>query len=367
MLILSNEEIESFLSMGTCIDALEKAYRSWSLGTAINRPRTDLVLPSSTEAGVYAFKSMEAGLYDPPIVAMRINSDIIRWNKQGGRVIKTKIPSAPGDKYVGIVMLFSTITGEPLAMFPDGVVQRMRVASSSALAARFLAREDASTLALFGSGWQAGSHLPAMCAVRPIKRVNVFSPTKANREAFVREMQQKVTAEVRSVDSPEEAIHDAAIIATTTNSLSRVVSPDWVKPGLHLTCVRVPELGEETIRRIDRLVIHAHQHAPKNFVAGYGEEGIEAHDAIDIINKGPLRAHEVKVEHPFWLAAPELKDLVTGKAEGRANDRESTCFLNNIGIGLQFAAVGAAVFNEAKAKKVGHEIPTDWFLETVHP
>jgi len=285
MLILSNEEIQSFLSINTCIDALESAYRSWSKGTAINRPRTDLVIPSSSESGVYAFKSMEAGLYDPPIVAMRINSDIIRWNNQGGRVIKTKIPSAPGEKYVGLVMLFSTVTGEPLAMFPDGVVQRMRVASSSALAARYLAREDASTLALFGSGWQAGSHLPAMCAVRPIKRVNVFSPTKANLEAFVKELQPKVSAEVRAAESPEAAVRDADIIATTTNSLSRVVNPDWVKAGLHLTCVRVPELGDETIRRIDRLVIHAHQHAPKNFIAGYGEEGIEAHDAIAIIQQ----------------------------------------------------------------------------------
>ncbi|MGZ9174749.1 MAG: ornithine cyclodeaminase family protein, partial [Candidatus Binatia bacterium] len=132
MIILSNEEIESFLSIKTCIDALEKAYASWDKGTAINRPRTDLVMPSATEAGVYAFKSMEAGLYDPPIVAMRINSDVIRWSQQGNRTIKTKVPAAPGDKYVGLVMLFSTITGEPLAMFPDGVVQRMRVASSSA-------------------------------------------------------------------------------------------------------------------------------------------------------------------------------------------------------------------------------------------
>lgn len=367
MIILSNEEIESFLSIKTCIDALEKAYASWDKGTAINRPRTDLVMPSATEAGVYAFKSMEAGLYDPPIVAMRINSDIIRWNQQGNRTIKTKIPAAPGDKYVGLVMLFSTITGEPLAMFPDGVVQRMRVASSSALAARFLAREDSSTMALFGSGWQAGSHVPAMCAVRPLKRINVFSPTKVNREGFVKEMEAKVTAEVRAVNSPEEAIQDADIIAATTNSLSRVVSADWVKPGLHLTCVRVPELGDDTIRKVDRLVIHAHQHAPKNYVAGYGEEGIAAHDAIDIIKKGPAHAHEVDVEHPFWLSAPDLKDLVTGKAEGRANPQESTCFLNNIGIGLQFAAVGAALYSEAKARGIGRDLPTDWFLESVHP
>jgi alanine dehydrogenase len=367
MLILSNEEIESFLSINTCIDALESAYRSWANGTAINRPRTDLVLPSASEAGVYAFKSMEAGLYDPPVVAMRINSDIIRWRQQGNRTIKTKIPSAPGDKYVGLVMLFSTVTGEPLALFPDGVVQRMRVASSSALAARYLAREDSTTLALFGSGWQAGSHLPAMCAIRPIKRVNVFSPTKSNRDAFVKELQQKVTAEVRPANTPEEAVKDADIIATTTNSLTRVVDPNWVAPGLHLTCVRVPELGDETIRKVDRLVIHAHQHAPRNYVAGFGEDGIEAHDAIDIVEKGAAHAREIKVEHPFWLSAPALKDLVTGKVQGRAHAQESTCFLNNIGIGLQFAAVGAAVFEQAREKGVGREIPTDWFLETVHP
>jgi len=140
-----------------------------------------------------------------------------------------------------------------------------------------------------------------------------------------------------------------------------------VKTGLHLTCVRVPELGDDTIRKVDRLVIHAHQYAPLNYVAGFGEEGIRAHDAIDIIRKGPAHGHEVNLEHPFWLSAPALKDLVTGKAQGRTHERESTCFLNNIGIGLQFAAVGAAVLNQAKAKGVGRELPTDWFLESVHP
>src|SRR5262249_6894413 len=158
---------------------------------------------------------------------------------------KTKVPAASGDKYVGLVMLFSTENGEPLAIFPDGVVQRMRVASSSAIAARCLAREDASTLALFGSGWQAGGQLHGHSPWRDIKRVNVYSPTKSNRDTFAKEMQQKLTAEVRPVDHPEEAVRDADIIATTTNSLTRVVSPEWVRPGMHVTCVRVPELGDE--------------------------------------------------------------------------------------------------------------------------
>jgi ornithine cyclodeaminase/alanine dehydrogenase-like protein (mu-crystallin family) len=67
------------------------------------------------------------------------------------------------------------------------------------------------------------------------------------------------------------------------------------------------------------------------------------------------------------MSAPDLKALVTGKAKGRASAQEATCFLNNIGIGLQFAAVGAALYSEAKAKGIGRELPTDWFLESVHP
>jgi ornithine cyclodeaminase/alanine dehydrogenase-like protein (mu-crystallin family) len=203
--------------------------------------------------------------------------------------------------------------------------------------------------------------------VRNLKRVNVYSPTQSNREAFAKEMQPKVTAEVRPVESPEEAVRDADIIATTTNSLTRVVNPDWVRPGLHLTCVRVPELGDETIRKVNRLVIHSHKHAPENYVAGFGDDGIPAHDAIDIIKKGAGKVFGSLVEHPFWLAAPELRELVAGKVPGRGSAEETTCFLNNLGIGLQFAAVGAAVYSEAKRSGAGREIPTDWFLESVHP
>ena len=119
---------------------------------------------------------MEAGLYDPPIVAMRVNSDIIRWNQRGNRTIKTKIPAAPGDKYVGLVMLFSTITGEPLAMFPDGVVQAYagRVEQRAWPHATLLARMTQAPLALFGSGWQAGSHLPAMMRRAPDQKSQCF-------------------------------------------------------------------------------------------------------------------------------------------------------------------------------------------------
>src|SRR6185437_12130599 len=81
-----------------------------------------------------------------------------------------------------------------------------------------------------------------------------------------------------------------------------------------------------------------------------------------ILSKKVRRMPTKSTSTPFWLAAPALKELVTGKVAGRQSAEEATCFLNNIGIGLQFAAVGAAVFAEAKSRGIGHEIPTDWFL-----
>src|SRR3990172_4041563 len=192
MLILNNEEIEALLSVEQALRWMEKAYREQAEGKAVNRPRTDMYLPSTTEGGVYVFKSMEGGLQESKVVALRLNSDVIRWEEREGRVTKKKDPVAPGGKWVGLILLFSAETGEPLAIFPDGGIQRLRVAISSALAAREMARKDSSVLGLFGAGWQAGAHVPAMCAVRRITKVKMFSPTQARRKTFAEEMEKKV-------------------------------------------------------------------------------------------------------------------------------------------------------------------------------
>src|SRR5204863_2685706 len=120
--------------------------------------------------------------------AVRINSDIVTWPKEAGNERRVKLPSAPNARYVGLVLLFSSETGEPLAIFPDGVVQRMRVGAANGLGVKYLARQDARTVGILGSGWQAGAQLMAACAVRDIKSIRCFSPTKANREAFSSQM-----------------------------------------------------------------------------------------------------------------------------------------------------------------------------------
>ena len=135
MIILNNEEISTVLSMDNCLRFLERAYLEQAQGTAVNRPRSDLYLPATTSGGVYCFKTMEGALTEEKVVALRLNSDVIRWEEKGGRIIKDKIPAAPGNKWVGLILLFSAESGEPLAIFPDGFIQGLRVAASSALAA----------------------------------------------------------------------------------------------------------------------------------------------------------------------------------------------------------------------------------------
>jgi len=281
MLILSNEDIETLVTVKGCIPLLEKAYKGQAAGRAVNRPRTDLYLPSTTESGVYVFKSMEGGLVDSKVVALRLNSDVIHWEDRGGRIVKDKMPVASGARWVGLILLFSAETGEPLAIFPDGVIQSMRVAATSALAARHMACRNASVLGIFGSGWQAAAHVPAMCAVRGIKKIKAYSPTKANREKFAQEMEERVGLEVNAVEKPEEAVEDSDILVAATNAITRVIHPEWLKPGVHFTCVKISELGDETIRKADRIVVHSRRLAPDNYIAGHGDERIEGHDPLE--------------------------------------------------------------------------------------
>jgi alanine dehydrogenase len=364
MLILNNDEIESLISMNLALGLLEKAYRAQAAGRAIYRPRTDMYVPSQVEGGVYAFKSMEGGLADPPVAALRLNSDVIHWENRAGTIIKDKLPKAPGGKWVGLVLLFSAETGEPLAIFPDGVMQRIRVAATSALAASRMARPEADVLGILGSGWQAGAHVPAMCAVRKIRRVQIFSPTEEHRKRFAGEMAALTGVECVALDAAEKAVAGASILVAATNAASPVVRADWLRPGVHLTCVKDSELGDETIRKADRIVIHIRKHAPDNYIAGLDEK-IEAHDPIEYLTGKAAEARPLKT--PFWTAAPEMKDLIAGKVPGRESPDEITCFINNIGMGLQFAALGAGAYEQARAKGIGREIPTDWFLQSVHP
>jgi alanine dehydrogenase len=358
MLLLSNEDIERILPVGACLEVLEEAYRDLGNGMAATVPRYDVFSPVRSNE-YYEYKTMSGVLPGRQIAALRLNSSVVKWYEKAGGVRKDKIPVAGGDRYVGLVMLFSTETGEPLAIFPDGYVQKLRVAGVGAIAARFLARQNSQVMALLGSGWQASAHLVTFCRVRDLKTVKVYSPTAESRRRFVQDASATVAAEIREAASVEEAIEGADIITCTTNSISALFPGDLLQAGVHVSCVKPCELDAAAYKRADPLIIHWREAKPFQIAIGVDPQSIP--DVAEGWHHPITRE-----DSPVW-DLPTIAELVNGRHPGRTKDEAITCFCNNVGLGLQFAAVGSEVLARAREARVGREIPTDWFLESVHP
>jgi alanine dehydrogenase len=353
-LILSNDDVEHLLTMGDTIAALETGYLDLAAGRAVTRPRSDCLAPTTRADAVYGLKSMDGVVPSAEVSAVRINSDIITWPTRGNTQRREKVPAAPGGRYVGLVLLFSTATGEPLAIFPDGVVQQMRVGATNGIGAKLLSREESHIVGLLGSGWQAGAQLRAVCAVRDIHEIRCFSPNAVNRKAFSAEMSRTLNVPVIAVATPEEAITAADIVMCATNAIEPVFIAPWVEPGMHLSAIKRPEIAPEAIALAQSTVIHTEVPTPVQSIS------TELGDVL------PKR-YRTTDEFDAFSVYPILTDLITGRIEGRRESNDVTCFINNLGLGFQFAAVGAVLYDRAKAAGAGHDLPTDWFTETVHP
>lgn len=352
-LILSNDDVERLLPMQLCIAALEEGYRDLAAGEAVTRPRSDCLVPTKRPDAVYGLKTMDGVVPRAGVAAVRINSDIITWPTEKGTHRRVKIPAAPDSRYVGLVLLFSTENGEPLAIFPDGVMQRLRVGATNGLAAKYMAQADAQTVGLLGSGWQAGTQLTAVCEVRNITRIRCFSPNRERREAFAKEMTPQLNVEVEPVATPEEAVRGASIVMCATNAIEPVFFEQWLEPGMHLSSLKRPEIAPEAIARADRVVIHAGVATPLH---EFGRN-------LDVV---PER-YRTDAEARSFRDWPLLQSVVAGEVSGRKSTSEITCFINNLGLGFQFAAAGAVLYQKAREAGAGRELPTEWFTEDVHP
>jgi alanine dehydrogenase len=356
-LILSNDDVESLLSMPDCVETFEDAYLELGAGRAVTRTRSDSVTPSLSKPDVYyGLKSMDGIVPALGVGAVRINSDVLTWPKRNGTLRREKLPAAPNARYTGLVLLFSTETGEPLAIFPDGVMQRIRVGATNALGIRYLARRDAKTVGILGSGWQAGTQLAGAAYVRVITAIRCFSPNPQNREAFSREMSGRLGIEVIPVATPEAAVAGADIVMCATNTVETVFFERWMTPGMHVTSIKRPEVEAAAIRRADRVVLHTHDATPIHVLAR----------GMVLPEKAEGKGWEVAGDIDF-RTLPDLPTLMTDAAPGRTADTEVTLFLNNLGLGFQFAAAGAVVYRKALERGLGRDLPTEWFTEDVHP
>jgi alanine dehydrogenase len=350
-LILSNNDVHQGLNVKECLDVMEDCYREQAASRAVNRPTCHSYLAHALPNSTYSFKSVDGGVEKYGVLALRITSDIVQERQAHGSVRLEKLPLANG-MFVGLLQLFSAETGEPLAIMPDGLIGQTRVGVTSALAMKAMARKNSQTMALIGSGGQAKAHYRFMTAVMGIKKVKIFSPDPDHRKAFAAEMQNETGVEGEPVASAEEAIKGSDVVCSATNSSRPVLKAQWLEPGMHYNSIREFETDLAALEKCDVIAIHTQ----------FG--GIQHYQPPGIVEDMP----GVRREKPRdWSKYPEVCDLIAGKARGRTNDNQITFFLNNVGTGVQFAAMGYCAYRAAKEKGLGHEIPTKWFLQDIKP
>ena len=243
MLIIDNEQVSRLLTMEECIRAQEEAFAALPSGGAIHRPRVDLYFPGPEE-GYFRWGSMEGA--NDGVFAIRMKSDVIQWPRdEAGNWTEEKFAVEPGT-YCGLVLLISTRNAEPLAILNDGVLQHMRVAGGAAIGAKYLSRADSAVVGMLGSGGMARAYLEAFTCVRNIRLCRVYSPTRANREAYAAEMSERLGIEVVAVDSPAEAVAGCDILSSCTDAMQPVYEADWIEPGMHVTNLgrrEMPDVG----------------------------------------------------------------------------------------------------------------------------
>jgi alanine dehydrogenase len=350
-LILNNDAVQKTMEVKTCLEVMEESYRELAASRAVNRPTSQTYLPHSLPQSTYNFKSVDGGVGKYGVLALRITSTVDQEQHINNSVRLEKLPLAKG-MFVGLVQLFSSETGELLAIMPDGFIQQTRVGVTSALGMKVMARRNSEILGLVGSGGQAKAHYRYMTAVLPIKKVKVFSPNAEHRKAFVEEMAKETGVPGEPVDSAEEATRGCDVICSATNSSRPVIRLDWLEPGMHYNSIREFETNLEVLSKCDVIAIHTQ----------FG--GIQHYQPPGIVEDMP----GVRREKPRdWSKYPEICDLIAGKVPGRKDDNQITFFLNNVGTGVQFAAIGYCAYKAAKEKGLGHEIPSEWFMQDIKP
>jgi ornithine cyclodeaminase/alanine dehydrogenase-like protein (mu-crystallin family) len=257
-------------------------------------------------------------------------------------------------------MLYDINSGDLLAIIHDGYLQKMRVQATNAIAARYMARKDTRRMALIGSGWQATAAIESMRFVRPIEKVQVFSRNSVNRKTFVQRMRSAFKdLDIQEFDNAAQAVRGTDMVVAATNSNVAVCQGAWIEKGMHLTGVLPYEFDLDCYRKADYIVIFNRLHG-RDYTLRRGPE----EEPLDI----PPHAELLK-------NAPEIADLVSEKVPGRKTDDQITIFANGghgwghdggPGYGIQFTAMAKLVYDLAKAKGIGRQLPLEWFQQDVN-
>ena len=186
------------------------------------------------------------------------------------------------------------------------------------------------------------------------RRVKVFSPNAQHCRDFCARMSRKLERLIEPVESARAAVEGSDFIQAATAAWDPVFDGHWIEKGVYVASIggsdgsnKRREIDDEMIRRADIYVVHAKDVAQQD----------RSPDIWEAAEKGLIS----------WDAIHEVQELVAGTVKGRVSPQQITLYNNNTGSGIQFAAVGAAVLQRARALGLGRELPTEWFLESVSP
>lgn len=360
ILLLDNADVAGLLSMDKAIESLRAAYSDLARGDATYIPRIDIFAPTSRSHEFYQWGSMAGVSVSAGVLAVRMKSDIVSW-PDGKR--QDKYAGRPG-LYCGLILVFDIANGAPVAIIQDGYLQHVRVGAAAAIGTDLLARPDARTLGVIGSGGMADVYVDAISAVRDLDRVRVYSPDLAHREEFARRAHARLGTPVEAVSSVEEAVRGQDIVATATSSMTPTFDASWLEAGSHVTCVTRREIGQALLDRADQ-VIQLGLESIKRDVDVPMMEWKAGGMAAYVCGSPEQRARIPTGEPAEAGVYPTLLDLQAGRVPGRQYAEDVTLFVNVGTQGLQFAAVAGMLYRLAQAANAGRRLPTAWFLEDV--
>ena len=321
--VLTEAHVRSLLPLSDLVTAMEMALARFSAGDVLQPVRSVLMVgPQQAFFGL-----MPAYVADPPQLGAKLVTVFGDNHRRG-------LPS-----HLATILLLDPDTGALIALMDGRYITEARTAAVSAVSARHLARADASTLAILGTGVQARSHLEALAAVRPIRDVRVWSPTPASRERFVAEMSGHVPAAITAAVSAEAAVRGADIIVLVTSSPSPVVEAAWVAAGAHVISVGACRPDQ---REMDPALVARARLVVDSRAAALVESG----DVVLGLAEGRFDVGHV---------AGELGDVVRGALAGRTAADEITIF-KSLGMAVEDVVAADLVYRRALESGAGTDL-----------
>ncbi len=314
VLLLSEDDVRQLLTMEMALQAVEEGLRKLALDEAVNIPR------ARAQTDHAMLHVMSAAAKTLGVVGYKAYST----SRKGTHF------------HVG---LYDGKSGALLALIQADYLGQVRTGAASGVATQYMARPDASEVGLFGTGKQARTQVEAVCKVRKVRRIQVYSPNEEHRRRFVQEMQSVCGCEIEPVPRPEMAAQDKDIVITATTSREPVLNGNWIAEGTHLNIIGSNFLGKAeidavTVRRCESIVVDSKDQAR-----------LEAGDFVAALEEGSIH----------WSDIHELGQVIVGRYTGRAHPQDVTLF-KSLGIAIEDVAVAARVYARAQAVQVGRTI-----------